>query len=57
MDISVSAVTDQQAAITQNTVQIQVLKRVLDVQAQQGAELARMVQQAAGLGQGMDVQG
>jgi len=53
MDITAAG---QQLAITQNAVQIQVLKKALDIQSQQGADLARMVQQAAGVGRGVDFQ-
>lgn len=58
MDISTAAVaaSSQQLAYAQNAVQIQVLKKVLDIQSQQGAQLALMMQQAAGLGRGVDFQ-
>jgi hypothetical protein len=54
MDITPAAVVGQQMASTQNALQMQVLKKVLDMQSQQGSDLARMVQQAAGLGQSAD---
>ncbi len=56
MDLSVNATAaaSQQAANTQGAVQLQVLRKVLDMESQQGADLARMVQQAAGVGQSVD---
>jgi hypothetical protein len=56
MDALVAAVMNQQAALTQGTVQIGVLRKVLDIEAQQGVDLARMMQQAAGLGRAVDFQ-
>lgn len=58
MDITTAAfaASSQQLAYAQNAVQIQVLKKVLDIQSQQGAQLALMMQQAAGLGRGVDFQ-
>ena len=54
MDITPAAVVGQQMAATQGELQTQVLKKVLDLETQQGADIARMVQQAAGIGQNMD---
>lgn len=56
MDLSVNATaaSSQQAANTQGAVQAQVLRKVLDMESQQGADLARLVQQAAGVGQSVD---
>jgi hypothetical protein len=56
MDITPAAVLGQQMAATQTDVQTQVLRKVLDLESQQGVDLARMMQQAAGLGRGVDFQ-
>ena len=45
-----------QVQATQGEFQVAILRRVLDMESREGADLARLVQQAAGLGRGVDVQ-
>jgi hypothetical protein len=56
MDITPASVVSQQMATTQTEVQNAVLRKVLDMESQQGSDLARLIQQAAGLGRGVDFQ-
>ncbi len=55
MEITPAAVVGMQVSNVQTDVAVNVLKRVLDVQAQQGAQLAQMIAQASGVGQNLDV--
>jgi hypothetical protein len=54
MDISATSAAQNQA-ITQNQVAVSVLRKSLDISAQQGADLARMVAQAGNAGQRVDL--
>jgi Putative motility protein len=56
MDVTAAASVSQQLANTQYSAQMLVLKKVLDIESQQGVDLARLVQQAAGLGRSADYQ-
>jgi hypothetical protein len=52
-----TAVTAQAQALTQTEVTMSVLKLSLDINAEQGAALVKMMDQAGGLGQQVDLQG
>ena len=52
--ISPEAVLASRMAVTQEAAGVMVLRKVLDMEAAQGAMLAQMVDQAAGLGQNMN---
>ena len=52
--ISPEAVLASRMAVTQETAGVMVLRKVLDMEAAQGAMLAQMVDQAAGLGRNMN---
>ncbi|GLH73093.1 hypothetical protein GETHLI_15950 [Geothrix limicola] len=54
MEISAAGLAAEVQANTQNQVAVSVLKKSLDIQAEQGAEMAKMVAQAAGVGQRVD---
>jgi hypothetical protein len=54
VDISTASASAQTQAMTQNAVAVSVLKKSLDISAQQGAQLAQMVAQSAGVGQRVD---
>jgi hypothetical protein len=51
--ISANSSASQMSA-TQESLGVLVMRKVLDIQATQGAMLAQMVDQAAGLGRNMD---
>ena len=54
-----SAIAQSQAqtqAITQSQVSVAMLKKTIDLAAEQGAELVRMMAQQSGVGQQMDLQ-
>jgi hypothetical protein len=46
----------QTQAQTQGQISVAMLKKTVDIMAQQGADLARMVSQAGGVGQTVDLQ-
>jgi len=54
MDISPAGLAAEVQANTQNQVAVSVLKKSLDISSQQGAELAKMMAQAGGVGQRVD---
>jgi len=51
------AVTAQKQELVQKEVSVRVLKMSLDAQAAQGAQLAQMMDQSAGLGTRINTQG
>jgi Putative motility protein len=53
--LAASAVAQTQA-MTQNQVAVAMLKKTVDIMAQQGADLAKMVSQAGGVGGVVDLQ-
>ena len=53
-NITPESVVAQQAALTSADLSTRVLRRVLDVQAAEGAMLVQMMNQQAGLGQNVD---
>jgi hypothetical protein len=53
--ISPSAVVGSQMAAASGTASILVMRRVLDMAAAQGAMLAQMIDQGAGLGRNLDI--
>lgn len=55
MDITPTAVVAQNQARLQTEAATLVLRKALDANAQQGADLARMVAQAGGVGQRVDL--
>jgi hypothetical protein len=54
MEISPVAAAAQSQANLQNQMAVSVLKKSLDMQAQQGAELVKMMAQAGGIGGRVD---
>ncbi|HNX30468.1 MAG TPA: putative motility protein [Holophaga sp.] len=56
MDLSgiASSVTAAQAASTQGTAGMLVMRKVVDEQASEGARLLKLMEQSAGLGQNLD---
>ena len=54
MDISPATAVTMNSVRTQNEMATRVLKKALDLNAQQGADLAQMVAQAGGVGQKID---
>jgi hypothetical protein len=52
--ISPASVVASQMALTQATAGTLVMRKILDIEATQGAMLAQMVDQAAGLGRTVD---
>ncbi len=57
MDISPASVYVDRLAQTQGEFATSVLKKVLDQNAEQGAQLARLVASAGGVGQNVDTRG
>jgi hypothetical protein len=55
MDITATSAVAQTQAKTQNDAAVAGLKRAVAANAQQGAELARLVDQAGGVGKQLDV--
>jgi len=53
--ISPAAVVASQMGTTQETASLLVMRKVLDMEAAQGAMLAQLVSQSAGLGRNVDV--
>jgi hypothetical protein len=53
--ISPAAVVASQMAMTQESAGMLMMRKVLDMEASQGAMLAQMVAQSAGLGRNVDV--
>lgn len=54
MDLSTEGVIARSQANLQNQIAVSVLRKSLDLQAQQGAELAKMIDQAGGIGRQLD---
>jgi hypothetical protein len=52
-----TAISVQSQQLTQNTIGVSMLRKSLDIDAEQGAELAKMMDQAGGLGQRVDLHG
>ena len=52
-----AAVTAQSQALTQTEVGMGVLRKSLDINAELGAELVKMMDQSGGLGQQVDLHG
>ena len=57
MEISTTTSAAQAQELTQNSIAVSVLRKSLDITAEQGAELAKMMDQAGGLGQRVDLHG
>ncbi len=57
MELTAVSAAAQTQAMTQNTIAVSVLRKSLDITAEQGAELAKMMDQAGGLGQRVDLHG
>lgn len=55
MDITAASAAAQTQAITQNQIAVSVLRKSLDITAQQGADLVKMVAQAGNVGQRVDL--
>ena len=53
--ITPASVAASQMAMTSETAGMLVMRKVLDMEASQGAMLAQMVAQSSGLGQNLDV--
>jgi hypothetical protein len=56
MDPLVASAITQTQAMVQNQVGVAMLKKTVDLMAEQGAELVKMMSQQAGLGQQVDLQ-
>ena len=61
MDVNSTSAVAQQAVAqstqrTQTEAQTAMLQKSLEIAAQQGSDLARMIQQASGVGRGVDFQ-
>jgi hypothetical protein len=52
-----AAVTAQSQALTQTQIGVSMLRKTLDMTAEQGAQLVKMMDQAGGLGQRVDLHG
>jgi len=57
LEISTTTSAAQAQELTQNSIAVSVLRKSLDITAEQGAELAKMMDQAGGLGQRVDLHG
>lgn len=55
MDITAVSAAAQSQANTQSQIAVSVLRKSLDISAQQGADLVRMMDQAGGVGQRVDL--
>jgi hypothetical protein len=53
--ISPESVVASQQALTRQTAGIMVMRKVMDMEAAQGAMLIKMMNQGAGLGQNVDI--
>lgn len=56
MDPLAASVVTQTQAMLQNQVGVAMLKKTVDIMAQQGAELAKLISQQSGVGQQVDLQ-
>jgi hypothetical protein len=57
LEISATTATAQAQVLIQDKIGVGVLKLSLDLSAEQGAELVKMMDQAGGLGQRVDLHG
>jgi hypothetical protein len=57
LEISTTTSAAQAQELTQNSIAVSVLRKSLDITAEQGAELAKMMDQSGGLGQRVDLHG
>ena len=57
MELTAVSAAALSQAMTQNSIAVSVLRKSLDMTAEQGAELAKMLDQAGGLGQRVDLHG
>jgi len=55
VDISPATAVAAQQSRTQEQYAVNVLRKALDIQAEQGAQLAKLVAQQAGVGQRLDL--
>jgi len=55
LDITAVSAAAQSQANTQSQIAVSVLRKSLDISAQQGADLVRMMDQAGGVGQRVDL--
>jgi hypothetical protein len=55
VDLTVASISAQKQEFVQNTIGIGVLRKSLDIQAEQGAEIVKMMDQAGGVGQRVDL--
>ncbi|WP_306590853.1 YjfB family protein [Geothrix sp. 21YS21S-4] len=55
MELTAASVAAQKQVQLQDQVAVGVLKKTIDIQAQQGADLAKMVAEAGGVGQRVDL--
>jgi hypothetical protein len=55
MDITAASAAAQTQAMAQNQIAVSVFRKSLDITAQQGADLAKMVAQAGDVGQRVDL--
>ena len=56
MDPLVASVIAQSQAMIQNQAAISMLKKTIDITAEQGAELVKLMSQSSGVGQQVDLQ-
>ncbi len=54
MDVSPASAVAQSQALLQSGIAVGVLRKSLDIEAQQGAALVKLMDQGAGLGQRID---
>jgi hypothetical protein len=57
LELTATTVAAQNQVLTQNKIAVGVLKMSLDMSAEQGAALVKMMDQAGGLGQRVDLHG
>ena len=57
MKLTATSAAAQAQELTQNTIAVSMLRKTLDMTAEQGAQLVKMMDQAGGLGQRVDLHG
>ena len=57
MELTATSAAAQAQELTQNTIAVSMLRKTLDLSAEQGAELVKMMDQAGSLGQRVDLHG
>jgi hypothetical protein len=57
VELTATSAAAQAQELTQNTIAVSMLRKTLDLSAEQGAELVKMMDQAGGLGQRVDLHG